>query len=68
MTIKRTDDDGYGKWDDPAIRQCAGSAIFRANICKSPRNPEVARADEADRVTVFGWDNEFIDHHERVER
>ena len=49
-------------WDAPGIRQCAGAGIFRANICKSPRNPEVVVL-EADRETVFGWNDEFVAHH-----
>ena len=60
-----------GKWDDPAIRQCAGAAIFRGNICKTPRNPQIERRD-ADYELVFSWDNEFIEHHtemyERVQQ
>lgn len=63
MTIKRTDASGHGEWDDPAMRQCKGAAIFRGNISKEPRHPQICRAD-ADYVTVFGWDNEFIDYHE----
>lgn len=62
-TIKRVNDEGYGEWDDPAIKQCAGLAIFRANICKSPRNPEIV-VYPADHETVFSWDNEFIEHHD----
>lgn len=57
MTIESDDQ----PW--PELRQCAGSAIFRANICKSPRNPEVA-VGQQDTKTVFAWDDEFIAHHE----
>lgn len=56
-TIKHEDQD----WSE--LRQCAGMAIFRANIFKSPRHPKVARA-KRDEETVFSWDDEFIAHHE----
>lgn len=46
----------------PELKQCAGAAIFRANICKTPRNPKVAKG-ERDTIRVFGWDDEFIAHH-----
>ena len=46
---------------------CAGAAIFRANVCKSPRPlrglPEYDR--EPDRERVFWRNQEFIDHHAR---
>jgi len=50
-------------WDDPDILQCAGSAIFRSNICKSSRVPDVARMP-ADRESVFARPNEFMEHHQ----
>jgi hypothetical protein len=52
-----------GQWDTPGIRQCKGAAIYRANVLKSPRHPNVARA-QADTETVFTW-GEFEAHHER---
>lgn len=57
MTIKHNDQD----WAE--LRQCGGSTIFRANICKTPRHPNVAVADETDTEQIFSWDGEFIDHH-----
>lgn len=42
--------------------QCAGMAIYRANICKSPRDPKAFRLP-ADKVKVFSWPTEFINHH-----
>lgn len=57
------DDAGHGKWDDGVTRQCLGSAVYRANVMKSPRHPNVARAEMPDYVNVFSWDNEFLDHH-----
>lgn len=43
--------------------QCAGLAIFRANVCKVPRDEETLRLP-ADRVLVFSWDDEFRAHHD----
>lgn len=63
MTIKDTDEEGNGDWSHPDIRQCRGAAIFRANVCKSPRDPEVA-VGPADEERVFRWDDEFLSHHD----
>ena len=41
---------------------CAGMAIFQANVCKSPRDPNALRLP-ADREKVFSRDAEFLDHH-----
>lgn len=46
--------------------QCAGAAIFRANMCKLPRDPEVLRLP-ADREAVFADNAEFTKHHMRPE-
>jgi|SRR6185437_9404474 len=43
-------------------QQCAGSAIYRANICKSPRRQDVLRLPP-NRITVFGSRQEFLAHH-----
>lgn len=50
-------------WEQEGLRQCAGAAIYRANVCKSPRNPEVVVLP-ADREAVFASSTEFVDHHE----
>ena len=42
--------------------QCAGMAIYRANACKSPRDPEALRLP-ADRTLVFVTPAEFQAHH-----
>jgi hypothetical protein len=42
--------------------ECAGAAIYRANIGKRLRDPN-ALALPADRVAVFSWPDEFIAHH-----
>lgn len=67
MTIPPDSDD-----DNPDIASmttCSGSAIFRRNVCKSPRTlrglPEYQLPD--DREAVFGWNNEFLAHHTREE-
>jgi hypothetical protein len=62
MTITEADESGVGDWTHPQIRQCAGAAIYRANVGKMPRRPDVARA-AADTDTVFTW-GEFEAHHE----
>lgn len=46
-------------------QQCAGMAIYRANVCKNPRHPRALRL-EPDRENVFATPQEFIDHHSRA--
>lgn len=58
-TIEVEDD-----WSTPGIRQCAGAAIYRSNVAKRPRDPEVALLP-ADRDAVFASPIEFTRHHER---
>lgn len=41
---------------------CAGSAIFRANVCKSLRDPDAFEL-EPDRKLVFANYQEFLLHH-----
>lgn len=48
-----------GSWD--GAKQCAGAASFRANVAKSPRNPQIA--DGPARDDVFDSNQEFLDHH-----
>ena len=43
--------------------QCAGSAIYRRNVCKSPRDRAILRL-EADRMRVFDSPHDFKKHHE----
>lgn len=45
--------------------QCAGVAIYRANVCKLPRDPEQLRLP-ADRTRVFPNAAAFRDHHRRL--
>ncbi len=44
--------------------QCAGMAIYRGNMCKSPRDKSIL-ALPANRSVVFSTPKEFINHHER---
>lgn len=61
-SIVDADDEGEGDWAHPDILQCAGAATYRSNICKSPRDPEVATLP-ADRIKIFGRRDEFLEHH-----
>lgn len=45
-------------------KQCAGAAIYRANVCKLPRDLDLLRLP-ADKVTVFANPKEFRSHHEK---
>jgi hypothetical protein len=42
--------------------QCAGMAIYRANMCKLPRNQSALKL-KADRENVFATPKEFLNHH-----
>jgi hypothetical protein len=42
--------------------QCAGAAIYRANVCKSVRD-EATLVLPPDRRRVFAWSTEFLAHH-----
>lgn len=47
---------------------CVGSLVFLANICKIPRDPDLAAARmmvAADREEVFSSPSQFLDHHSR---
>ncbi len=44
--------------------QCAGAAIFRANVMKIPKNPQHLKL-EPDMKLVFATDAEFLKHHNR---
>ena len=60
MTFTEDDD-----WDQEGIKQCRGAAIYRANVCKSPRDREVV-VGPADRETIFANPMEFKAHHAHV--
>lgn len=47
-------------------QKCAGLAIYRANVCKSPRDPKALRLP-ADREKVFANPREFMRHHKGYE-
>lgn len=42
--------------------QCAGAAIYRANVAKHPRDPETLKL-RPDHGAVFSEPSEFIEHH-----
>lgn len=42
-------------------RQCAGLAIYRANVCKSPPGGLIRLP--VDHETVFSRPDEFLEHH-----
>lgn len=42
--------------------QCAGAAIFRANVCKVPKDARHLQC-EPNTELVFADDKEFIQHH-----
>lgn len=42
--------------------QCAGAAIYRANVCKTPRDRRLLRL-RPDTATVFATPLEFKEHH-----
>lgn len=44
--------------------QCAGSAVYRTNVGKSPRDPDILRLP-VDRDLVFATPLEFRGHHDR---
>lgn len=60
-TIRHSDE----MWHDDT-KQCAGAAIYRANVGKSPRIREVA-VGIANREDVFAAPTEFVQHHQRKE-
>lgn len=43
-------------------QQCAGAAIYRANVCKVPRDKTQLQLP-ADEIRVFANQQEFYDHH-----
>ena len=42
--------------------QCAGIAMYRANVAKAPRDPRVLRLPP-DRATCFATPAEFLEYH-----
>ena len=55
------------KSDDYGNRgpHCAGMAIYRANVCKAPRDPEAFRLNR-NPSSVFNMPAEFIEHHTKA--
>lgn len=52
------------KAEDGSAYACAGLAIYRANVCKSVRDPNALKL-AADRGKVFANPLQFKEHHER---
>lgn len=48
-------------------QQCAGLAMYRANVCKIPRDSSILTLGE-NIATVFKSKEEFKEHHERKQR
>lgn len=44
--------------------QCAGAAIYRGNVCKSPRDKELLKLP-SNRALVFATRFEFLEHHRK---
>lgn len=49
-------------FDHRPIVHCVGTGIFRANICKMPRDRNIPR-EAPDKKTVFASLQEFAAHH-----
>lgn len=49
-----------GSYD--GTKQCRGAAIFRANVCKSPRRSDIVTGPP-DTENVFATNDEFLAHH-----
>lgn len=47
-------------------QQCAGAAIYRANVCKVPRSDEQLRLP-SNKILVFSSIAEFLYHHKTYE-
>lgn len=62
QTIRNTDIEGHGDWDDPSMRQCMGAAMFRHNVGKRPRNPSIAWQEADDNILESNED--FMDLHD----
>ena len=50
---------------DHSKPQCAGTAIYRANVCKSQKNESLLSLPP-DRAQVFSEPAEFIAYHKRI--
>lgn len=56
----------HTKLEAPRVAwQCAGAAIFRANVFKVPRDPKLLILPASDKL-VFGSNLEFWEHHTKA--
>lgn len=63
LTIDYSDPEWKEKFDQKQIgKECAGNAVFFANICKVPRDRSRLRLKE-DEINVFSTATEFVAHH-----
>lgn len=62
QTIVTEPGEERGDWEHPQMRQCRGAAIFRANVCKNPRHPEI-ETGPGDTESCFATNDEFLEHH-----
>lgn len=54
--------EGTGDWEHPKLRQCRGAAIFRANVRKNPKRPDI-ETGPIDEESCFADNVEFMEHH-----
>jgi hypothetical protein len=67
LTIPEGFDDEAEDADTSELLTCSGAAIYRANMCKSPRYVPREHKLPADTTTVFGY-GEFLAHHVVIPR
>lgn len=60
-------DDGKVECHTKIGPQCAGSAIFRTHICKSPRDRSILTLPK-NITKVFASVGEFLNHHLKTDR
>jgi hypothetical protein len=59
--------DAHQQTDVRAVAQCAGAAIFRANLGVADRLPDAIHRQPADHELVFSSHAEFVSHHAQLE-
>lgn len=53
---------GVGDWEHPRMRQCRGAAIFRSNVGKLPKHPEIETGPYGGG-DVFETNDDFVIYH-----
>lgn len=67
MTVDYSDPNWLETLKTDEVSYCAGAAIYLSNSASMPRRADwayVVRRLGADRVSVFSWRGEFLDHHD----